>query len=265
MKTIHLKDLYQYEYNICDITLKDSFEEGGIYNCTQSGRMASGFMFFYDMDITHTFKDETKKFQKNDLCYFPKGLKYKSRFSNCLPKRSAVIINFNLIDSFGEDIIFSDNYILISEILKRNFTEYIDELYELISSNKPSALIKAKMYEFLTDMSISSGRQLVPEKYRKVLTAISYIEKNYHKNITVKDVAENSLISETHLRRLFKEYTGNSPLSYINKLKINKATTMLKNGEHKIYEVASAIGIEDAAYFSWFYKNKTGISPKDVL
>lgn len=265
MKKIQLKDLYQYDYNVCDITIKTVFEEGGIYNCTQNGRLSNGFMFFLDMDITHTFLDGNIKFQKNDLCYFPKGLKYKSRFSNCIPKSSAIIINFKITDSSGEDIIFSDNYIHISKILKSNFKDYIDSLYELISFNKPNALIKAKMYEFLNELSVNSGKHLVPDKYKKILNAISYIEKNYHKNITIQDIADHSLLSETHLRRLFKEYTGISPLNYINKLKINKATTMLKNGEYKICEVANAIGIEDPAYFSWFYKNKTGISPKEVL
>ena len=265
MKVIPLKDLYQYDYNIDDITMKNTFEESGIYNCTQSGRLASGFMFFYDLDITHTFENGSKKFQKDDLCYFPKGIKYKSRFSEFASGKSAVIINFKLTDSAGEDIIFSDNYIHISKVLKNNFEEYIVSLEQLISSNKPNALVKAKMYEFLTELSVCSGKYLVPDKYKKILSAISYIEKNYHKNITIKEVAENSMLSETHLRRLFKEYTGTSPLNYINKLKINKATVMLKNGEHKIYEIANAIGIDDPSYFSWFYKNKTGISPKDIL
>ena len=265
MKIIPLKNLYQYDYNIYDITMKNIFEAGGTYNCTQGGRLTSGFMFFYDMGITHFFENNIEKFQKNDLCYFPKGIKYKSRFSEFIPEKSAVIINFRLIDSTGEDIIFSDNYLHISNILKNSFEEYIDNLVQLISSNKPNALIKAKMYEFLTELSVYSGKYLVPDKYKKVLTAISYIENNYHKNITVKDVAENSSLSETHLRRLFKEYTGTSPLNYINKLKINKATVMLKNGEHKIYEIANAIGIDDPSYFIWFYKNKTGISPKDIF
>lgn len=264
MKIIELSNLYKYEYNVSDISVKTVFETGDSYNCRQTGRYCNGLMLFKNIDATHYFENKTISFKDGDLCYFPKGIKYKSVFNNCVSdENNAVILNFCLNDKSGNDIILSNDIIVISDLLCKNFREYIDEIVSLIEKNKPIMYVKAKIYELLTEISVSSGEMLIPLEYQKILPGITFIERNYDKNITVADAAKRSFLSESHFRRLFKDYMKTSPLNYINKLRIDKATVMLKSRGYKISEISNAVGIDNPAYFSWFYKNKTGVSPSE--
>lgn len=264
MKTIELGDLHKYEYSISDISAKFNYEQGDTYTCMQTGRRKSGLMYLYHLNTTHYFEDKALNLMEGDFCYFPAGIRYRSVFTKCAEgKRNAIIINFALTDSKGEEFILSDDIIFISSLIGKDYSSLMERIADTISSNSPVMLIKARLYELLTDISISVGTHTAAPEYRKILAGLEFIERNYDKSITVANAAKESFMSESHFRRMFKKHIHKTPLEYINELRIEKATSMLKSGMYKASEISKAIGIDNPAYFSWFYKNKTGISPSE--
>lgn len=94
--------------------------------------------------------------------------------------------------------------------------------------------------------------------------AISFIRFNYHKDISINDVAIQADISERYLRSLFSQYLNISPLDYLNQIRINKSIELLRNTELSVKEICFQCGFQSPQYFSRIFKQQTGVSPREV-
>jgi AraC-like DNA-binding protein len=65
-----------------------------------------------------------------------------------------------------------------------------------------------------------------------------------------------------YISKIFKEETGDSPINYLIKIRLEKASFLLKkNKEISIKEISKLVGYEDAYYFSKLFKKYYDISP----
>jgi two-component system response regulator YesN len=106
---------------------------------------------------------------------------------------------------------------------------------------------------------------LVQESSKKhsssISTAMSYVRKNYSKQINLEFVAEEAGISANRLSRLFVEETGNGFSHYLVAFRIAKAKEMLASKGASVKEVSAACGYPDQNYFARLFKKITGLSP----
>ena len=61
--------------------------------------------------------------------------------------------------------------------------------------------------------------------------------------------------------RRFKEATGDSPLMYLQKLRIAAARRLLENNHRSVQEISDAVGYQDVAFFRQLFQRHTGVSP----
>jgi two-component system response regulator YesN len=80
--------------------------------------------------------------------------------------------------------------------------------------------------------------------------AIRFIEKNFTKDLKLKEIADLIHLNPQYFSRLFKKETGVTFTEYVTKLRIGKAKNLLLHTDIPIYRIASEIGFSDAAYFS---------------
>lgn len=73
--------------------------------------------------------------------------------------------------------------------------------------------------------------------------------------------AEKHHISYSYFRRMFKKFTGVSPLQYQMQLKIILARDLLANSGKSIKEISYDLGFESIHYFSRLFKEKVGVAP----
>ena len=92
-----------------------------------------------------------------------------------------------------------------------------------------------------------------------------YIEDNFNNKITLDQLCSMAHISLFYFCRVFKSITEKSLGEYLNRLRINKAEALLKNGDVNITEAAMACGFEDTNYFSRVFKKYKNVSPSSVL
>jgi AraC family transcriptional regulator of arabinose operon len=88
-----------------------------------------------------------------------------------------------------------------------------------------------------------------------------YIRDNLSQQLSLNDVASYLHISERHLSRLFSKEFGESFTSYIRKIRIQKATTLLTNSELSIKHIADETGYNSVHYFTRVFTSETGQSP----
>jgi AraC-like DNA-binding protein/ligand-binding sensor protein len=88
-----------------------------------------------------------------------------------------------------------------------------------------------------------------------------YIWENYTRKICLQEVADASGLSAPYFSTIFKEEMGENLSNYLNRLRVEKASSMLTETALSLNEIARACGFEDQSWFSKIFKAYTGISP----
>jgi AraC-like DNA-binding protein/mannose-6-phosphate isomerase-like protein (cupin superfamily) len=95
-------------------------------------------------------------------------------------------------------------------------------------------------------------------------TFMSFLEHNYHKKITVSEMAKAVKTSERTLNRLCHEAFGESPKHYLLNLRLSKAKQLLCREKCRVSHVAFKVGFSDSNYFTKQYKKKYLCTPKNA-
>ena len=267
MKVIEFSELYKHEYTAKIIEFNYYWKTNDTYDCTEHGRRANAFLFFADIESIHTFPNRTYNFKKDDFVYFPAESKSKSIYTKCgepVEEMNGIDIKFILFDENGEEFKLSDDVIVISDLIIKNYKNQLFEIAHSLFQKEPPMYIQSKFYKLLTDMSLDLNQKNKPQEYQQIVNGIRYIEENYCKRITIKEAADACFISESYFRKLFSAYMGESPIKYANRLRLKKAEELLKSGLFSMSEIAEEIGIDNPSYFSWFYKKHTFQTPSHI-
>lgn len=103
------------------------------------------------------------------------------------------------------------------------------------------------------------------ESYNKsyaVKKIINYLNENYENKISLDQIAHNMYLSPVYISKIFKEETGESPINYLIKIRLEKARDILLTLEGgSIKSIANSVGYEDVYHFSKLFKKYYGISP----
>lgn len=97
----------------------------------------------------------------------------------------------------------------------------------------------------------------------RINDTIIYIHKNYTKNITVQELAQNVYMETNHFIKVFKKHMHVSPYQYIKDYRFSIAYSMLNSGV-RVGDVARQTGFLSVSAFSNAYKKKYGIYPGEV-
>jgi transcriptional regulator GlxA family with amidase domain len=113
--------------------------------------------------------------------------------------------------------------------------------------------------------SWQSGFAIVPLKTDhtddNISSAQEWLHKNFRKTFALEDPARRVGMSVRNFVRRFKQATGDSPLIYLQKLRIAAAKRMLENDHRSMQEVSDAVGYQDVAFFRSLFQRHTGVSP----
>lgn len=93
--------------------------------------------------------------------------------------------------------------------------------------------------------------------------AVEYIARNLSNPMTVEDIADNVGMSRSHLSTLFKKKLGCGIHSFIEERRLQLAKQLLTGAAVTIQEVGERVGIQDAKYFSKWFKRCTGVTPSE--
>ena len=94
-----------------------------------------------------------------------------------------------------------------------------------------------------------------------VKKAQTYIEKNLHEKISVEDLSSMFAIGRRNFDRRFIKATGNTPLEYSQRVKIESAKKAFETSRKTINEVMYDVGYSDVKAFREVFRKITGMSP----
>lgn len=117
-----------------------------------------------------------------------------------------------------------------------------------------------KMYSLERNIELGKNQTQV----NMVAKARLRIRESLESSLTIQEVAEELGVSYSNFRKLFKEYTGLSPATYQQELRLLRAKELLTTTDLSIKEIAYRLNFESPDYFSSKFKAKMGYKPSDI-
>lgn len=96
-----------------------------------------------------------------------------------------------------------------------------------------------------------------------VKQAISYMEQNYAKKLTLQEVADYCYVSQWHLSKLINKHADKSYYDLLNAIRIEKAKELLADPSLKIGDIVEMVGYSDGGHFARTFKKIEGVSANE--
>ncbi|MCC8103652.1 MAG: response regulator [Clostridiales bacterium] len=136
----------------------------------------------------------------------------------------------------------------------------LEEAYQSRDSYKEQ-VVDAGTVPLAADPSDLTGNR---KKEKEAVARVRcYIEEHFSEDISREDLCEVVYLSAGYLAQIFKKETGVSLGNYLIDRRIDRAKTLLREGEMTVSQVATAVGYDNFAYFSRLIRKKTGKSPRE--
>lgn len=149
------------------------------------------------------------------------------------------------------------------------FMRAMDDLYGLKEQN--SAGYELKALSILIDLlyrihkeRISSDIEL-PEEDPRLMAhrqMVSYIAAHYREEVTLDMIADSASVSKSTCCRIFQEFIGQSPFSFLITYRLHVSCDLLENTDKSITEIAGLCGFNHVSYYSKLFLKYYGCQPR---
>lgn len=239
-------------FNILDV-IKINQQNVNMFN---TGRNFDAISFRFHAD---TFlKTETQEYcvGDNTICYFPAMLDY-TRISKL---DEMIVVHFDATNYFCESIE------LFTPQNPQTFEELFEKIYAVWSKKQVGYKHKcsAILCEIFAECYVQNFTNNAYDP--KIKSSVIYMNEHFKdSNISIKEIADKSFISEVYFRKLFRREFGISPQKHLINLRIGHAIGLMSTGYYLLKEIAYMSGYTDYKYFSTEFKRIKGVSPSEYL
>lgn len=254
---------YEYKlkepsFSIGNIDILNVQRPKGYKHFYRNGRVKNGFVYNVQGKLKYTFINSSEKdiiVEQDEMIFLPKGTVYCVTYFE--DGTETKVVEFDV--KKGE----LPRY--LSSPCKISFPDAGEQINAFFTPLKNHVFghpfyFLSRLYSLL--WKIDENTSKIPTKYKKLKSAISRINERYNENEKVSFYAQLCDMSEVSFRRLFNEYTGQSPIDYRNGIRLENAKIKLQSGEYNVSEAAEASGFTNLSFFIRLYKKKYGVTPK---
>ena len=149
------------------------------------------------------------------------------------------------------------DYTLYSMVQKGNSNQ--SALFDARSHEELKKEILSKLCTYLNEYK--QTQPTIMTDHPEVNKVITYINDNFHKDISVKSMATMISMDENYFSSLFKAKTKESLITYVHHLRIKKALFYLTQTDLTINQISENVGFKNINYFNRIFKRITGATP----
>ena len=148
-------------------------------------------------------------------------------------------------------------------------TSYWNLLLHLVEkyAGREMAIVASKVYALEIDRKSQSPFSMFTGQKKHedepIKQAQEFIENNLSEKISVEELAVKYAIGKRHFERRFKKATNNTPVEYIQRVKMEAAKKQFETSGKNVNEVMYEVGYSDSKFFRTVFKKVTGLSPID--
>jgi two-component system response regulator YesN len=90
-----------------------------------------------------------------------------------------------------------------------------------------------------------------------------YVDANYAEDISLSSLSKKFHVVDSYLSKMFKDVVGENLMLYISRVRIRRATELIRQGNMRLTEIADLVGYGDYAYFNRVFRKITGMGPRE--
>lgn len=265
MKTHSLFELYDMDFSVNAVMgLKQYWNKKTEFSCMNIPKNHNLLLYLNNCRAVYTLKDGSLiEAPKGSIVYSPIGTEYSVRFLDIENAEFNTIgIRFLLFDGAGEPFVISDKI----EVITADNANYKSLFLKMVNYSETNVVcmgkVKSVMYDLLFKLS-SYYRTDYTKKFAVISKGITYLEQEDDQSLSITEVAKMCNVSEAYFRRLFKAYSGMSPVEYRTVAKICRAKQYLESEEWSVSEISEMLKFADTSYFVKQFKKATGKTPHE--
>jgi len=267
MKILSLPNLKHLDFSATNVfSMFQQWAEGAVFNTLTSPKTNHSLLYFAGCDGHSTFPNgDTLTAQQGDVVYIPAGACYKTLFCNKKEQITTILINFQL-STQGSPFALAESV----TVLGRNAGQTLHELFfqsaNAASSQLSTITLMSGLYQILDILEKSNSYELPGSSgFQKIAKGIAYLENDSQQLMSIDQLAEMCHVSSNTFRRMFRAYSGVSPLEFRLTRKISRAKQLLQAELFTVSEISDMLHFSDVSYFSRIFKKKCGLSPQEYL
>ena len=175
------------------------------------------------------------------------------------------MVHFQMTDHNGEDIAPVLTPIICIKNVDPAMAANLDLLCEEFRKNIVCIPeVVSVIYQLMANVCQNQKSRTTRKKFSCIRNGIDLLEQD--SDLSIAEIAEQCGVSECYFRRLFQEYSGESPMNFRQRYRIEKAKQLLLSDEHyTVGEIAEMLGFSDIYHFSKTFKKLCGISPNKFI
>lgn len=227
----------------------------------ETGKQCPCFGFLCKGTLTVELASKQLIFPEGSLFYIPAQARYRSVFRGT-PEIVFYGLHLQLLPSAAFP---KEQYALqrIDQLSNARTEDLFTQLYMLLQSTEPVNQLRAfaVFYAFYVQaLPLLQPAQctLYPPQ---LADALAYIEQNFCRQLTVRQIAEACYLSQSRLFALFRSFLSITPMRYLNALRLEKAIGQLCMSTPSIQEIAAQCGFRSEEYFRQVFRQHVGVTP----
>lgn len=268
MKTIPFQKLYNSEFFISETLAKGQnwYTRNNFYSCMGKPKPSHTLLWFKNCRAKITDSNgEVLIAEKNQVAFMSKGIEYTVEFFDTAPNQDdSIVFHFQLKNMDNEEITPTLSPQICIKNVDTTMAYFIESAAEEFNKNIVCIpIITSVIYQMLGLACQRQRKRVVSHKFKYISEGIELMENNSDK--TLNEIAQICGVSEGHFRKLFREYSGENPIEFRQKHRIEKAKQLLLLDTHSIGEIAEELNFSDIYHFSKTFKKITGLSPQKYI
>lgn len=269
MKTISFADLYQTGFYLTEpfALAQNWFSCGNHYSCIGFPKPSHTLLWLKNCNAQVTDKTgRVLQAKKGQLLYMAKNQEYTVDFKNTAAKQTdSIVFHFQLYDLQQNAFCFAKQPMICLQNVDVATAMDMDALsVEFEKSVYCLPGILSTFYRLLACISATEHKNTANYKYAYIKSGIEILE-NDEQNLKIAEIAQICGVSECYFRKVFREYSGESPATFRLNHRIEKAKQLLSTNMLTIGQIAEKLHFADIYHFSRVFKKITGVSPKQYL
>lgn len=154
-----------------------------------------------------------------------------------------------------------------------NISPYLDTLKQLCALNESALeqdkiIVQSLLLKFIYQIASEGARQSVGKKSNGddvIEKVIQYIKQNLTADLSLSGISRLTNFSPIHFHNRFKAATGRTLRDFVEGERIGKAVNLLISTDLTLTEIAFACGFSSQAYFSYAFKKRMKVTPRQYV
>lgn len=187
---------------------------------------------------------------------------HKDLFDDKFLKRNQLSFIKKMLERSARGILFPKEtaQLLAPRLLAINELQGFDSVLELMSILH--TLSTSRSMRILSDVVLNND-QILNFNSRRIDKAFEFMNNNFQKPVTLKDLAKLVNMTDVSFSRFIKKRTGNTFIDTMNEIRLGNATRMLIETTHSIAEISYDCGFNNISNFNRIFKKKKHCTPKE--